>query len=281
MPESPPQKSRAFNFGAGGLLIGLLFPFLATMLALLSQGIPFTMVNVLSLHGSNDQLKIMDALPFVMGAFAFLLGRREDKSHEIQFGLEKAAEQRIREINETNFFQSKINSLLNLSLEELTLKDVLERALAIILDTPWFSANPTGGIFLVEDQPQTLVLKASQNMDSTLSTLCANVGFGRCLCGRTALIARSSLQIVSTNGMKTAMMIFSRTVITVCQSSKTNRSSACWWSLSKKDIDRSNARLSSWNPLPALSAGSSKESKPTNTCIYKQRFWKPPPMQLW
>ena len=186
MVKSNPQKSLALRFGLGGIILGLLFPLLTTALALSSQGISLTTLNILHLHESSYPVRIMDIIPLLLGIIAFLFGRREDEVQNIKAGLEKAVEQHAREIGETYLVQAELNSLLSLPLEKLSLKETLEQALAIILDIPWLPQNATGGIFLVGDQPN-LVLKASRNMDSALSALCANVAFGQCLCGRAAL----------------------------------------------------------------------------------------------
>ncbi len=86
--------------------------------------------------------------------------------------------------------QSVLNSLLNIALENLSLDAMLERALDIILTTPWLPTQPQGGIFLVERQPGILVLKAQRNLNNALLTMCALVPFGHCLCGQAAANAR-------------------------------------------------------------------------------------------
>ena len=79
-----------------------------------------------------------------------------------------------------------INKLLEIGLSDLTLKEQIEYALREIISVPWLPFMPRGGIFLVEDQPETLVLTAKHNLDPALTRLCALVPFGRCLCGRAA-----------------------------------------------------------------------------------------------
>jgi signal transduction histidine kinase len=67
---------------------------------------------------------------------------------------------------------------------------MLARALDTILDIPWLTTQPKGGIFLVGDQPGVLLLKAQRNLGTPLLTMCARVPFGHCLCGRAAANAR-------------------------------------------------------------------------------------------
>ncbi len=90
------------------------------------------------------------------------------------------------ELRRSHQSQEVLNALMRLSLEETSLEEQLERALDVILSTPWLPALPKGGIFLVEGDSGEIVLKAQRNLDDPLLTLCARVPFGRCLCGRAA-----------------------------------------------------------------------------------------------
>ncbi|WP_457674111.1 ATP-binding protein [Thiolapillus sp.] len=53
---------------------------------------------------------------------------------------------------------------------------------------PWLHILPKGGLFLVEKDgdDRSLCLEASYNFSADLKSICANVAFGRCLCGRAA-----------------------------------------------------------------------------------------------
>ncbi len=84
-----------------------------------------------------------------------------------------------------------LNNLLQIGLKELTLQEQLEQLLREIVSVPWLPLMPKGGIFLVEDRPDTLVLKAGHNLEPALENMCALVPFGRCLCGRAALTQRT------------------------------------------------------------------------------------------
>lgn len=82
--------------------------------------------------------------------------------------------------------QKSLSSLLELGLKDISLDNLLPSILDEILSLSWMTLTPKGGIFLVEDQPNVLVLKAHKNLASPLHTLCANVKFGQCLCGQAA-----------------------------------------------------------------------------------------------
>jgi len=83
--------------------------------------------------------------------------------------------------------QKVIGSILHLlSLEHISLEDFLQQTLEMILDLPWLSLLKKGAIFLVEDDPDVLVLKANVQLPDSLLSSCAKVRFGQCLCGRAA-----------------------------------------------------------------------------------------------
>ncbi|MHB9004873.1 MAG: diguanylate cyclase domain-containing protein [Coriobacteriia bacterium] len=80
-----------------------------------------------------------------------------------------------------------LNALLRLSLEPLPLEDVLAQALDMLLDVPWLALERRGSVFLTpDDAPDVLVMKAQRGLHQALLTACAEVPFGRCLCGLAA-----------------------------------------------------------------------------------------------
>ncbi len=82
--------------------------------------------------------------------------------------------------------QNVINRLLEISLLDISLDEQLQLAVDIILSAPFMPLQPKGGIFLVEDDPRALVLKAPRGLPESLLTMCGKVPFGECLCGRAA-----------------------------------------------------------------------------------------------
>jgi len=82
--------------------------------------------------------------------------------------------------------QTVINSILHLSLGNMPLEKLLNRTLQLILSIPWLVLQSRGSIFLVEDDPEVLVMKVQNGIAEPLRKACARVDFGRCLCGRAA-----------------------------------------------------------------------------------------------
>ena len=95
----------------------------------------------------------------------------------------KRAEEEIQQSYE---IQTVLNCLLHLSLEGYSLEEILERVIDHIISVPWLAVESMGSIFLVEDDPELLVLKAQRGLSEQCLTRCARVPFGRCVCGRVA-----------------------------------------------------------------------------------------------
>lgn len=101
------------------------------------------------------------------------------------------------EIQRNLDIQSAISSVLRISLEALSLKDQLERTLDLLFSIPWIALESKGCIFLVEGDPQMLVMKAQRGLPEDLLAPCSRVPVGKCLCGRAA----ADRQIVFADGL--------------------------------------------------------------------------------
>ena len=95
----------------------------------------------------------------------------------------KQAEQKILK---NFYFENTLNSVLNISLEPLSLEEQLVRILDAILAIPLLSLQRMGSIYLVEEEPELLVLKAQRGYADTVLRECSLVPFGTCLCGQAA-----------------------------------------------------------------------------------------------
>lgn len=82
--------------------------------------------------------------------------------------------------------QDVVNKLLHASLQDLSLERTLERAIDCIVSAPLFPMKSKGAIFLVEKDPEILVMRAQRGLSEYLLKACARVPFGYCLCGRAA-----------------------------------------------------------------------------------------------
>lgn len=94
----------------------------------------------------------------------------------------KAEEQ----IDRNYHLQRVISSILQTSLKQIQLKEVLEFSLDAVLSVPFFSMLNKGSISLVEESGDTLRLEAQRGLPESMQIKCATLPFGRCLCGRAA-----------------------------------------------------------------------------------------------
>lgn len=91
------------------------------------------------------------------------------------------------EIRHNYDLQSTLNSLLHLSLKDTSLNEILDYTLNHILSIKWLAFESRGAIFVVEDVPNTLIMKTSNELPKSIQKECSKVPFGKCLCGKAAL----------------------------------------------------------------------------------------------
>jgi two-component system NtrC family sensor kinase len=83
--------------------------------------------------------------------------------------------------------ETVINTLLRYSLEDMPIETLLEQTLELILSIPWLALEKQGCIFLIEDDSQTLTMKAQSRLAEPIKEACDSLPFGMCHCGRAAL----------------------------------------------------------------------------------------------
>jgi serine phosphatase RsbU (regulator of sigma subunit) len=79
-----------------------------------------------------------------------------------------------------------INAILRLSLEPASLEELLSKTLDLLFSISWIALESKGAVFLVENEPGVLVMKAQRGLGPAHAAYCRKVPFGDCLCGRAA-----------------------------------------------------------------------------------------------
>ncbi len=116
--------------------------------------------------------------------------RRWNENNKTNQRLEKnqdflnAARREIKHRYET---QSIVSQLLGESLGNASIKELLDKCLGLVLSLPWLTIESKGCIFLVEEDPEILVMKSHHGLSDELKKACKRVPFGDCLCGKAAL----------------------------------------------------------------------------------------------
>ena len=88
-----------------------------------------------------------------------------------------------------------INKMLRTSLIQVTLETQLTIILESVFSVPWFSLNPKGSIFLVNEATGNLNMVAEVGLPDYIKTECETVKSGYCLCGK----ALQRKEVVFTN----------------------------------------------------------------------------------
>jgi len=117
---------------------------------------------------------------------------RREKSRD----MELLVLERTSDLIRSNLVQEKIaseesalNHLLKLGISEKNLQNFLDKSIGLLIEqVPWLALLPKGGIFLKEREPgsKKLNLVSTYNFAPELHTLCKQIDFGHCLCGRAA-----------------------------------------------------------------------------------------------
>jgi hypothetical protein len=82
----------------------------------------------------------------------------------------------------------------------------LKHALDLILSIPWLSFEKQGCIFLVEEDPDSLVMKAESGLCDPIKLLCSAALFQNACAGALLRHRRYSSPIVWMGAMRSAMM---------------------------------------------------------------------------
>jgi len=123
----------------------------------------------------NDRLFSFEQVPVVESEYVNLYG--------IDITERKQAEALLQE----NYsFQSTLNSILRLSIEEIPLKELLKQTFDLIINVPSLNIESKGSIFLVNNKNDVLKMVVGKNLGEHIMNACKSVPFGYCHCGRAA-----------------------------------------------------------------------------------------------
>ena len=110
------------------------------------------------------------------------VGRKERTLHQEIIDRQTAESLLVRDYE----VQKAIGGVLRISLEAVSLEEMLEKILDIVLGLSWLAGESRGAIFIVGDTDSGLVMKAQRNMPDVLMTRCKKVALCQCLCGQAA-----------------------------------------------------------------------------------------------
>ena len=82
--------------------------------------------------------------------------------------------------------QLALNTVLQISIEPLTIAEKLARTLDVMFQVPWIQTVSKGCIFLVGEIAETLVMEVHRGLSQERLAACGRIAFGECLCGKAA-----------------------------------------------------------------------------------------------
>jgi two-component system sensor kinase FixL len=134
---------------------------------------------------SKEDINFLQAVANVLAAETERQ-RAETALQEAHDVLGTRVEAQTAELRRSLCDQEIVAAILRLSLRPMSLQEVLEESLVLVLSSHGLGLESQGVIFLVEDDTRELVLKVRHGVPDGLADSCARVPFGRCLCGRVA-----------------------------------------------------------------------------------------------
>ena len=103
-----PRPHYAFWFAVIGFLLGLVFVALATLIALVGLGEPFTLENILAIHLETGPLFwLIDSIPFLAAILMAFVGNRQNNLIRNRYNYSKAIHHRDSEIRHLNSVLAK------------------------------------------------------------------------------------------------------------------------------------------------------------------------------
>lgn len=95
----------------------------------------------------------------------------------------KQAEEKIRRNYE---MQTVLNKIIKLSMEDVSLDEMLDKSLVLILSMPWLSIESKGSIYVANNEKGVLERSTQRRLSKAVLEKCKIIPFGQCNCGRAA-----------------------------------------------------------------------------------------------
>ena len=168
-----------------GILFGLLFPVMATIIRILDAGLPFRLSSIAEVQAGDPLLWIIDTAPLFLGLFAAFAGRRQDRLQKlnselssrenelrtIQTSLEQRVEQRTHELSLANQKAEKrsghLQDIAEIARSAISIRNVdqMMPLLAQLISEQFGFYHV--GIYLLDELNQYAILRASNSGDGS------------------------------------------------------------------------------------------------------------------
>ncbi|MFN7035791.1 MAG: PAS domain S-box protein [Bellilinea sp.] len=188
-------KRLAFRYGLTGFAFGCLFPIFALALELAQRGNFNGWISVIGVFASNRVIWVVACAPLILGLVFYFLGREKEALLTVNQKLEDSVQERLGQLDQAYKTQFILNQLLQVSLQNLPLKETLSQSLDLILELPILASAKQAGIFLYDKSANSLKIVAERYLDPSAGQFCRLVPDGYCRCG--AAMRNHAIQFVT------------------------------------------------------------------------------------
>ncbi|MCI0477699.1 MAG: hypothetical protein L0Y55_15760, partial [Anaerolineales bacterium] len=101
-PDSERQINYTFRYTVFGVLFGLCFPIIATLLDVIRHSLPLALESMAYRQSVEHLLWLIDVAPIFLGGFAYVAGRRRDQVAQFTAQLENRVAARTFELVDAN-----------------------------------------------------------------------------------------------------------------------------------------------------------------------------------
>jgi K+-sensing histidine kinase KdpD len=166
--------NKTLRYSWAGILFGLAFPLLATLIKLLQLHLPINLLNISTLHSSEPLMWIIDTAPLFLGLLAGVAGRRQDilletnrklvdrekELTDIKIDLERRVKERINELQQRN---SQMRSSVYFMRQIAEIKDLTALPIKTVELVKQHFDQYDVNLFLLDETGKMAILQASSS----------------------------------------------------------------------------------------------------------------------
>ncbi len=189
------RKRLAVQYGLIGFAVGFLFPAFSLAVEFSKNASFRGWDSVIEMYEVNHVIWVVSSAPLVLGIVFYWLGREKEALVTINDKLERTVNERVSRLDQAYKTQYILNQLLQISLQNLPLKETLVQSLDLILELPILASAKQAGIFLHDKASNSLKIVAERYLDPKAGQFCRLVPDGYCRCG--AAMRNHAIQFVT------------------------------------------------------------------------------------
>ncbi|MGZ6316171.1 MAG: GAF domain-containing protein [Anaerolineales bacterium] len=173
-PRQDWLRLRVTRYSVAGVVGGILFPIIASMVQISVKGLPITLVNLGQEQLSDPLLWIIDSAPLFLGLLAGIAGRRQDlvlqankkltereaELNSIRANLEQGIQDQTRELDERNAQMRSVVAFARQVADIHDIESLLPASVAMIAER---FARRDARLFLLNESGQWAILKAASS----------------------------------------------------------------------------------------------------------------------